>query len=152
MQVIYFSLYFLMGESKQQQHVLGTMLPSPLSLVGKAGEEDESLCSSSHPCPFSRRVPLLPISSSALPPVALLQGRARLASSAGEGTALPLSPPTPCLLGISQVAAAGLGAITLLNSALSKSEEKVHKVSLKRRIIFFLTSGKASEEHMEEAV
>lgn len=51
MQVIYFSLYFLMGESKQQQYVLGTMLLSPLSLVGKAGEEDESLCSSSHPCP-----------------------------------------------------------------------------------------------------
>lgn len=98
--------------------------------------------------PHLIHVPLLPISSSALPPVALLQGRARLASSAGEGTALPLSPPTPCLLGISQVAAAGLGAITLL----SKSEEKVHKVSLKRRIIFFLTSGKASEEHMEEAV
>lgn len=46
-----FSLYFLMGESKQQQHVSGTMLPSPLSLVGKAGEEDESLCSSCQPGP-----------------------------------------------------------------------------------------------------
>lgn len=140
-----FSLYFLMGESKQQQHVSGTMLPSPLSLVGKAGEEDESLCSSCQPGPFSRWVPLLFISSSALPPITLLQGRARLASCAGEGTALPLSPPTPCLLGISRVAAAGLGATMLLNSALSKSEEKYTKYRWREGFLFFF---KPLEKHL----
>lgn len=70
------------------------------------------------------------------------------------------SPPAPCLLGISQANTGGLGAIMLLNTAISKCELKHINPALRRGIFWgggffggcFLTSGKASKENSKEAV
>lgn len=68
------------------------------------------------------------------------------------------SPPAPCLLGISQASTGGLGAVMLLNTAISKCELKHIKPALRRIFwgggvfVCFLTSEKAPKESSEEAV
>lgn len=46
-------------------------------------------------------------------------------------------PPAPCLLGISQATAGGLGAVMLLNTSISKSELKHIKSALTGGFFFF---------------
>lgn len=71
------------------------------------------------------------------------------------------SPPSPCLLGISQASTGGLGAVMLLNTAISKCELQHIKPAFRIGAFwggffcvwfFYLTSGKASNKNREEAV
>lgn len=141
-----FSLYFLTQKSKQQQQqqISGTILPAPPFPGGKPREKQ--LCSNS---PSAPRLPRFTLA-------ALLWGRVNEAPSLCQGEHRS-SPPAPCLLGISQANTGGLGAVTLLNTAISKCELKHVKLALRGRVFwvflgFFLTSGKASKENSEEAL
>lgn len=131
-------------KQQQQQQISGTTLPSPPCPGGK------QLSSNSPSAPW------LPKSTLA----ALLCGREKLTLCQGEHSS---SSPAPCLLGISQASTGGLGAVMLLNTAISKCELKRIKSALRRGVFwggvgffvcfpFFLTSGKASKENSKAAV
>lgn len=120
---VIFTVLLHTEKQQQQQRISGTTLPSPPCPGGKSREKQ--LSSNSPSAPWLPKFTL----------IALLCVRVKLTQCVREREHRS-SPLTLCLLGISQANTGGLGAVMLLNTAISKCELRHIKSALRRGVSF----------------